>query len=71
MQSFWAEWIGVAAASDFDINISTGGQFQTLTAVDAAYFNTYTAFNITAVPEPGMGVVSLLFGLVSLRRRGS
>lgn len=67
---YWAEWQGVTSESDYSIAVHGGGVHEAVSGAQLTYFNTESAFDITAVPEPNSSM--LLIGLAvsaMLRRR--
>jgi hypothetical protein len=71
---YWAEWQGLASASDFQITVSSADQHVSLAGVKIDYFNTPTVYDISsvAVPEPASGIavlIGLSFYVLQRRRR--
>ncbi|QEG24297.1 PEP-CTERM sorting domain-containing protein [Mariniblastus fucicola] len=68
---YWAEWIGVDSATTLNASIDIGS-FRVIGGAKATYYNTDSALNVTnvsAVPEPSAGVLSILVALFAVRRR--
>lgn len=67
---YWAEWIGLSADTDYTLDISAGFvPHRVMTGTKVSYFNTSSAFNISAVPEPGSCLALGILGLCLLGRR--
>lgn len=68
---YWAEWQGVTARADASIEVAGLGPHEGMAGAKVTYFNTASSqFDISAVPEPGTGLLLLAATAgVLLRRR--
>lgn len=68
---YWAEWNGLVNSTTIETSVLID-DFRVVGGAKVMHFNSDTVLNISeiaAIPEPGLGLLPLFIGLISVQRR--